>query len=315
MIDLIMSHPSFRDKPPVLFDIGASGDIHKIWRSIAKYCICVAFDPDERDVAITEKSGNGFKHFYLINRAVSNFDGHLQFFLTDSPHCSSTLETDMKSLSKYEIASSFEIKKSLNMQAISVGEALNLVNIDYIDWYKTDTQGTDLKIFRAIDNSIADKIIIAEFEPGILDAYKGEDKLYSIMEYFDTKKSFFCDECVIKGMARISEKKKNELFNKVEKRFFHLFLKKTGFWAEISYFNEMNNKTFEKRDFLLAIAFALLKKQYGYVLELSEMANQKFAEDEIFDLVQKYAIKKMKTEGWTKFIPYVIKKIFEKATW
>lgn len=69
-------------------------------------------------------------------------------------------------------------------------DVLKSINIDYIDWFKTDTQGTDLRIFASLGDELINKILVAEFEPGIIDAYKGEDKLYKIMEFFDKKRTF-----------------------------------------------------------------------------------------------------------------------------
>jgi hypothetical protein len=65
-----------------------------------------------------------------------------------------------------------------------VQQALIKININYIDWFKTDTQGTDLRLFKTLPSKIADHVLAAEFEPGILDAYIGEDKLYSVMELY-----------------------------------------------------------------------------------------------------------------------------------
>ncbi len=49
MINKILSRPEITGDPPVLLDIGASGEIHKNWKFIAKHSICVAFDADKRD--------------------------------------------------------------------------------------------------------------------------------------------------------------------------------------------------------------------------------------------------------------------------
>ena len=42
--------------------------------------------------------------------------------------------------------------------------------LDYIDWYKSDSQGTDLRIFDTLLDVVKDRVLAVDFEPGILDA-------------------------------------------------------------------------------------------------------------------------------------------------
>ena len=49
MIDKILSRPEFQTEPPVLVDVGASGELHARWKPFAKYAVCIAFDADDRD--------------------------------------------------------------------------------------------------------------------------------------------------------------------------------------------------------------------------------------------------------------------------
>jgi len=310
MIDKILKHESFKNKPPVLVDVGASGDIHQIWKSIAKHCVCIAFDPDDRDLEASSQTGKGFKDFFIVNRIVSDTEGIKKFYLTVSPHCSSSLNTDLTNLTPYDLKSAFEVMKEIELAAVTIDTSLEKIGLDYIDWFKTDTQGTDLRIFASINPKITEKILVAEFEPGIMDAYKGEDKLYKIMEFFE-KKDFWCDECVVKGMRRIDPMTKENSFNTIEKRFFHLFQKSNAFWAEISYMNQMKTQEFEIRDYLLMSVFSLIKEQYGFVTETCNAAKEKF-EDPIFDDISEYAIYKMKINGYKKLPFYIIKKLFNK---
>ncbi len=311
MINKILSQKCFEKKPPLLIDVGASGDIHEIWKGFAKYCVCIAFDPDERDVSVSKKTGGDFKEFYMINRIVSDSTGVKNFYLTKSPHCSSSLKSDMKNLNQYDISSYFEIDKEIKLSAITLDLAIKETGYDYVDWFKTDSQGTDLRIFSILDSNLRNRILVNEFEPGILDAYIGEDKLYKIMEYFDNS-DFWSDECIIKGMRRIDQRIIEEEFNWVMKRFINLFQKPCAFWAEISYMNQMKNTDFQERDFLLMCVFALVKNQYGFVLEICSRAEQKF-DNQLFGEINKYALSKMKIRGYVKLPLYILNKLLTKV--
>ena len=230
---------------------------------------------------------------------------------TKNPYCSSTLKTDLKALAKYDIKSFFEIKKEVIQKTVTLSRVLEELKFDYIDWFKTDTQGTDLRIFKCLPKNILDKVLIAEFEPGILDAYIGEDKLYKVMEFFENK-DFWCDSCRVKGMSRFSEEIKKQKFNLIERKLFFLFQKRAGFWAEISYSNNMNSRVFEFRDYLLMIVFAFIKKQFGFAIELSKKAKNRF-DEEILDEIEIFAIKCMRINGYKKLPFFVMNKIWGKV--
>lgn len=296
MIKKILTHKVFADRPPVLMDIGASGGIHKIWKNIAKYCVCIGFDPDERDISVSQKTGRKFKDFYLINRIVSDTPGITDFYLTQSPHCSSTLKPDRDHLGFYDLAHYFKIHKQIQLPAITVNAALKEAGYDYIDWFKTDTQGTDLRIFTAIDEAVRNKILVAEFEPGILDAYHGEDKLYKVMEYFDGR-DFWCDACTVKGLSRIDADCLRTRFNRFEKVVSRFLQKPCAFWAEISYMNQMKQGQFDQRAYLLMSVFALVKKQYGFAMEICTDALKTY-DDGFFAAIREYALAQMRLHGY-----------------
>ena len=56
--------------PPVLIDIGASGEIHEIWSKIAEYSICIAFDADTTDFEPIVSEDRAWKKLYSLNRLI-----------------------------------------------------------------------------------------------------------------------------------------------------------------------------------------------------------------------------------------------------
>jgi len=74
IIDTILQSPIFLEQPPVLIDIGASGEINAKWRKIAPYSICLAFDPDTREFNITEEKNSGYKKIYKLKLFVPGFN-------------------------------------------------------------------------------------------------------------------------------------------------------------------------------------------------------------------------------------------------
>lgn len=258
----IFKNKNLIEHPPVLIDIGASGELQPDWKLIAKYSIVIGFDADSRDFNQAAKHPD-YKKLILINKIVldSNLD-KTPFYLTRSPYCSSVLEPDLSSLDNWMFKELFEVEKRIELPAVNLTRILSENGLNRIDWFKTDSQGTDLRLFRSLDKTLQNKVLIAEFEPGFIDAYKGEDKITHLLDYME-KQPFWLSDCIVKGTQKISTntlKKYN--INKEE-----ITARTSACWAEFCYFNTLSAK-FSERELLLAWVFAGIKEQHGFALDI-----------------------------------------------
>jgi hypothetical protein len=297
IIERIFSHPVLRERPPVLIDIGASGEIHRKWKTIARYSICLAFDADDREMDHTVKENEKFKKLIVINGIVTDKDHEsTDFYLTASPFCSSALEPDTEALTPWLFKDKFEILKKVSLKAVTLKKALEASGITYIDWFKTDTQGTDLRLYNSIPENIKEGILYAEFEPGLIDAYKSEDKLYRILEHFD-RSSYWLAEFIVKGSQRLYAGYYSFLgkFNRLNLA--ENLMKSPG-WGEIMYCRDFSaGRETDLRSHLLAYAFAITQRQYGYALEIAASAKKMKYDDRILEDLEHFALKKLKSQG------------------
>ncbi|MBP7554602.1 MAG: hypothetical protein KA885_14335 [Spirochaetes bacterium] len=285
IIDKILSRDEFLKEPPVLVDIGASGTIHKEWKDIAKYSICIAFDADDREMGYIEKLDSGFKKLIVYNCIVSDKnESEMDFYLTKSPYCSSLLEPDAESLQNYSFAELFQVDKKVRLKSRSLYDIINELGLKNIDWFKTDSQGTDLRLFKTIPDDIKKRVLIAEFEPGIIDAYKGEDKYTDVLIYMKDY-PFWITDMIVKGPERINNK---IIFNDIKNgsqeryRYGDSILKSIPGWMEISFFNNFKDfSAFTLREFLLAWVLSIIKEQVAFAYEIAVLGRKKF-NDEIF---------------------------------
>ncbi|CAN5352032.1 hypothetical protein BH09BAC2_BH09BAC2_15880 [soil metagenome] len=272
MINKILELSFFKSNPPVLMDIGASGEINSKWLPIAEKSVCICFDADDREFSVTEQASENYKKLIKINRVVtSKNENEDKFYLTASPFCSSTLKPDSQSLKPWLFRSYFNITKTVSVKAISVEAAMSEIGIEYIDWFKTDTQGTDLRLYQSLPDKVKKSVITAEFEPGIIDAYIGEDKLHHILKELHNE-SFWLSDISVKGTQRIKE----ELLKDIPEYRIKAFIKESPCWAELTFFRQP--ELLSKRQLWLMIIFALLEKQYGFVLEICDVLHSKHPE-------------------------------------
>jgi hypothetical protein len=299
IIDTILQSSFFKDQPPVLMDIGASGGIHTKWKTIAKYACCLAFDADDREFQISEEINKDYKKLIHINRIVTALpSGNTPFYLTQSPFCSSILEPDEKKLDPWLFKSLFEVQKITSLPAVTLSETLQSTGISYIDWFKVDTQGTDLRLYKSLPENIRETILLAEFEPGILDAYKEEDKLYSVMEEMQVQ-GFWLSSMNVKGTQRLQNGYSAQIGNFLSER----IIKTSPGWAELTYFR--NPGDLSCRSLLLMIVFAVLERQYGFALELADKGIQQYPDSLLVECRKAVLIKIQKEK---RKIPLILLK-------
>jgi hypothetical protein len=299
LIDRILQSEEFTSQPPVLIDIGASGEINKKWQPIARYSLCLAFDADDRDFQVSEKTDSGYKKLVTFNRIVTAENQQAsRFYLTRSPYCSSLLKPDAGKLEPWLFSDLFKVEKETTLASVTIDAALQTAGINYIDWFKTDTQGTDLRLFKSLPASIKINILAAEFEPGIIDAYEGEDKLYSVMQEMH-QQNFWASSMIIKGNQRLKKEYSRLLSPAALKR----TLRISPGWAEVSYIREPFAGS--KRQLMLLLVFALIEKQYGYALEIADYAQDQL-QNGSFEKWKKEILQKIKGENWK--IPLIVAK-------
>lgn len=291
----VMTHDCLVDQPPVLLDIGASGALPEQWKPIAPYSVCVAFDADTRDFKVEVTESRVWRKLYSLNRLVTEKQvGKTDFYFTQSPYCSSSLKPDQESLKPWAFNELFNIEKIAALPTVHIQAALANINIDYIDWYKTDTQGIDLRIFDSLAEKIKHKVIMAEFEPGIIDAYINEDKLHHLMAYMD-KQPFWVSDMKIKGSQRIGKRALNDLPPRAQKHI-DAYLKTAPGWCEISYINSLQSTQLTIRELLLAWVFSSIKGEHGYAMSTAELGAQQF-QASIFNELHAHSLKVLSSSG------------------
>jgi FkbM family methyltransferase len=291
----ILAQEIFLKNPPVLVDVGASGSIHARFKPLAKASVCVAFDADDREMhQVVAKDSKDFKKLYVVNSVLSEKDNsEIPFFLTKYPYCSSTLKPDSESLRDWDRAEIFEIEKLSSIKATTLRKVFGELNLSKVDWFKTDSQGTDLRLFKSLGEDLIKKVLVAEFEPGFIDSYLGEDKIHGVLSYME-KFNFWISDIKMRGFRRIKPEFKNKLFNKLEKTFFSKCLKQSPGWAEITYVNSLSeSQLFEERDFFLSWIFSTVLGQHGHALDVSRRADEIF-ESRLFKEMTDFSIRKMK---------------------
>lgn len=296
MLEKVLRRPEIEEAPPVLVDIGASGGLNPAWKTLAKYSICLAFEPDSREMGPTRHASKVCRELHIFNRAVtSGAEGESEFYLTKSPACSSLLAPNTEELAAWEFADRFRVLKKDVVKTMQIATALRELNLDRVDWFKTDSQGSDLRLFLSLGEPLIRKVMVAEFEPGIIDSYCGEDKLGDLMSSMDAR-GFWMSDVRIKGSTRVAREAPCGL-GRFERRFMVHLLKPSPGWGEVTYLNSFASADFSRRDYLLGWACVSIQRQHGFALELAAAAARRF-EGAIFDELKRDTVRRIR---WSYF--------------
>ena len=270
-----------KETRPVLLDIGAAGAPPGVWGPIASQSIYVGFDPNARE--LTQTHGGMFWKETLINAAVTCTPGQdeVTFYETKAPYCSSTLPPDEESLSDYLFADLFAVESRAHVKAVTLAEALDKAELRSVDWFKTDSQGIDLRLYQSLPDEIRDRVLAVDIEPGLIDAYVGED-LFTDVHRELTREGFWLSRLKVKGSARVRAATRRALQASDEATTDEALawaLRRSPGWCEARYLRDAKwlvEHNSAEREFILLWVFALLDEQLGHALDVAYVFGKYF---------------------------------------
>jgi hypothetical protein len=287
------------DIRPVLMDVGASGTPPKIWTKIARHSIYVGFDPDLRDLHVI--SDGRFYQSIIVNKAVTTDkqSNEILFYFTKSPYCSSTLEPNLDSLSNFIFSDLFIVEKEAKVQATSLDATIDSLSLPCIDWLKTDSQGTDLRIFNSLRGEIRSQVLAIDIEPGLIDAYIGEDLFVDAHREL-TQSGFWLSDLKVHNVVKLRNSTLREMITSnqgINYNFVAQNAKKSPGWCEARYFRTIKwlaQGDFDRRDYILLWIFALLDNQLGFAIDLGIEYERVFGKDDTSQIMREEPILRLK---------------------
>lgn len=258
---------------PVLVDVGASGGAPELWQPIAPESVYIGFDADRREL-VHLKDGT-FHRSWILNRALTWEDdvGEKDFFLTRAPFCSSMLEPDIAALGNYAFESLFHVEKQVKVPATSMNRVLDDLSLSRVHWFKTDSQGCDLRLLTSLREDVRNGVLAVDMEPGLIDAYRGEDFFIDAHRYM-IGNGFWLSGMDVSGVARISQAARSYLAASglhVNPERQNNGIRTSPGWVNVRYLRTVDwmiTHSRGKEDYLLLWVFAMVDEQVGFALDI-----------------------------------------------
>jgi hypothetical protein len=281
---------------PVLVDIGASGAPPKVWEPIAQRSIYVGFDPDRRE--LHDVAEGQYARSIIINKAVTSAcdQNQVHFYLTQSSYCSSTLPPDTAALANYLFSDLFVVEREVFVLATPLNAVIDRLGLHGIDWFKTDSQGTDLRLFQSLKDNLRERVLAIDIEPGLIDAYRGEDLFVDAHREL-LNQGFWLSSLDVRGMVRMKRTTLQAIIShRPELQDTHIYqsVRPSPGWCEARYLRTLESlreRNAEVRDYALLWVFAMIERQWGYALDIAHVYEQQFARDSVSSLLHDLPLK------------------------
>ena len=132
------------------------------------------------------------------------------------------------------------------------------LGIERYDWIKLDSQGTDLRILQSLPEAQLSKISVIEIEPGLIEAYQGEE-LFPELHQFLLHSGFWLSDLNLQQYARVSPDSFRQLQARSGIAKIDVYLKRSPTAAEGRYLRKISylEQHGDERQIVLAVVFGI----------------------------------------------------------
>jgi hypothetical protein len=153
--------------------------------------------------------------------------------------------------------------------------------------------------------------VIVQMEPGIINAYLGEDKMVDCVAYM-TKMPFDLTEMTPKGSIYLNTETFGALFTSpLKQKIARHVLKNTAGWTELTFYNDFSHPSVQNvRHYLLGWLFNSLQGHHA-VAYATAAAGLKQFDDNLLVLLRDESARKLKNSIWSlKTVGTIFNKLF-----
>lgn len=186
-----------------LIYIGANQG-NSLWDIFDKYDEVYAFEPDPEIFEQLNRKFRQFEWVTLVNAACSFEDGESDLYVTPNRVSSSLSDVDIET---YGGDSAFKVVK---VKTINLAKYLKDNGVEYVDFYYSDCQGSDLNILSTmkeyVDNKKINEMYIETHGDGIF-LYKGLDNQFSSFKKYLNENYEFISASLGRLSGKVVEEK------------------------------------------------------------------------------------------------------------
>ena len=176
--------PDYRRSPLVLVDVGARGGLKGNWTPARQHLRLLGFEPDRDEFVRLEErlraSGAPDRYF---NTALHNTAGEMTLYVARDGGLSSIYRPNREFLDGFPDADRFDTVDVRQVRADTLDNVLRAAGIDDVDFVKTDTQGSELRVLEGGACILAGSVFGVEVEVEFAPVYTDQPLFADVDRY------------------------------------------------------------------------------------------------------------------------------------
>ena len=180
--------------PLTVIDVGADGGVTEL-RRLGSLCHVHAFEPRQDSFALLINDNDQSKRYATINFhniGLAATAGKHRLYVTRVPQASSLRCPNQEVILRYTRNSTFEVVRWEDVECITLDDFADTNEIDYVDYLKIDTQGTELDILLG-GRKLLNRTSIIRAEVEFVELYHGQKLFDDLVRELSTVGFRFVD--------------------------------------------------------------------------------------------------------------------------
>jgi FkbM family methyltransferase len=180
-------------------DCGAAGGMPTHWNVLEDVGRFLLFEPDYRSYVKLKDNLDAQKNsenFRVFNCGISNIGGVQKLYRFNMGTGSSLLPPDLSSYTLYRPDNSYVFPiHEVEVETLTLNEAMSTANISYADLMKVDVQGVELDVVKSLGLEKISKLLALEIEVTLIPTYIGQTQLSDLYGYMHENGFELFDVC------------------------------------------------------------------------------------------------------------------------
>jgi len=148
----------FALKPLIVVDVGARGGFESHWAFYGDQVKLIGFEADAEECKkLNRKTPNSRNYFFPV--ALHQNRGKKTFYITAYPSSSGFYPPDMRHIQRFPDEINLSVVKTLEMETVDFDSFAKENQIDYVDFMKLDTEGSELDILKGATRFLKETIL------------------------------------------------------------------------------------------------------------------------------------------------------------
>ncbi len=173
---------AFAQKPLVVVDVGARGGFEEHWSLYGNQVKLIGFEADAEECErLNQQMSNSGNQFFPV--ALHQNRDRKTFYLTAYPPASGFYPVDTGFWHRFVGERNLSVVKTLEMGTVDFDSFASENNINYVDFMKLDTEGSELDILKGAVSFLKKSVMGLSVEVEFLSLHKGQP-IFSDVDLF-----------------------------------------------------------------------------------------------------------------------------------